>query len=58
MSKFEVFEDSAREFRWRLKADNGEIVATSEGYADRHNAHESAEKLKVWANSSDPIVDL
>lgn len=30
--KFEVYEDKAGEFRFRLKAKNGEIIATSEGY--------------------------
>ena len=30
--KFEVYADKAGEFRFRLKARNGEIIATSEGY--------------------------
>ena len=30
--KFEIYEDKAGEFRVRLKATNGEIIATSEGY--------------------------
>ena len=30
--KFEVYADKAGEFRFRLKAKNGEIIATSEGY--------------------------
>ena len=30
--KFEVYTDKAGEFRFRLKARNGEIVATGEGY--------------------------
>lgn len=32
MSKFEFFTDRAGEYRWRLKATNGRIVAASEGY--------------------------
>ena len=31
--KFEMYEDKAGEFRFRLKATNGEIIGTSEGYA-------------------------
>ena len=31
--KFEVYQDKAEEFRFRLKARNGEIIGTSEGYA-------------------------
>ena len=30
--KFEVYTDKAGEFRFRLKAKNGEIIAASEGY--------------------------
>lgn len=30
--KFEVYADKKDEFRFRLKATNGEIIATSEGY--------------------------
>lgn len=30
--KFEVYTDKKGEFRFRLKATNGEIIATSEGY--------------------------
>ena len=30
--KFEIYQDKAGEFRFRLKAKNGEIIATSEGY--------------------------
>ncbi len=31
--KFEVYNDKKGEFRFRLKAKNGQIIATSEGYA-------------------------
>ena len=31
--KFEVYKDKAGEFRFRLKARNGEIIGVSEGYA-------------------------
>lgn len=58
MSTFEIFEDEAGEFRWRLKATNGEIVATSEGYTERSSAHRSAEKLDEWASADAEIVDL
>ncbi|MBR2189670.1 MAG: YegP family protein [Eubacterium sp.] len=30
--KFEIYADKAGEFRFRLKAKNGQIIATSEGY--------------------------
>lgn len=33
--KFEVFKDKAGEFRFRLKAGNGEIILASEGYKQK-----------------------
>ena len=30
--KFEIYEDKAGKFRFRLKAGNGEVVATGQGY--------------------------
>lgn len=30
--KFEVYKDKAGEFRFRLKAGNGQVIATGEGY--------------------------
>ena len=33
--KFEVFQDKSREYRFRLKARNGKIVAVSEGYTSK-----------------------
>ncbi len=33
--KFEMYTDKKGEFRFRLKARNGEIIATSEGYASK-----------------------
>ncbi len=58
MSKFEIYEDSAGEFRWRLKAANGEDVASSEGYSTREAAHRSAEKMNEQASADASIVDL
>ena len=49
MPRFEVFEDVAGQFRWRLIAGNGEIVATSEAYTARWNASRSARRVKEIA---------
>ncbi len=36
MAMFQVFEDKKGEWRWRLRANNNEIIATSgEGYVRR-----------------------
>lgn len=36
--KFELYKDKAGEFRFRLKAGNGEIIGASEGYTTKENA--------------------
>ena len=33
---FEVYEDKAYDWRWRLKAKNNKIIAVSEGYTTIH----------------------
>jgi len=50
--KFEVYEDKAGEFRFRLKAGNGEIVLTSEGYKSKSSAMNGIESVKT--NAGDP----
>jgi uncharacterized protein YegP (UPF0339 family) len=57
MSKFEIYTDVANGHRWRLKASNGEIVATSESYTTRWSAKQSAQKVKEWANYA-TLVEL
>ena len=50
--KFEIYKDKAGEFRFRLKARNGEIIAVSEGYkalASCTNGIESVTKNAVDA---------
>lgn len=32
---FEIYKDTKHEWRWRLKAKNGKIIAVSEGYNTR-----------------------
>jgi uncharacterized protein YegP (UPF0339 family) len=44
---FEVYEDRAKEFRWRLKASNGQIVAaSSEGYNARAGCEHAIDLIK------------
>lgn len=35
--KFEIYQDKAEEYRFRLKAKNGQIIAVSEGYTTMKN---------------------
>lgn len=57
MGKFEIYKDVAGQYRWRLKASNGEIVASSEGYVYKSSALSSAQNVKGWASVA-TIVDL
>ena len=45
--KFEVTRDAAKEFRWRLKASNGQIIgASSEGYKAERDADHAIDRIK------------
>ena len=44
--KFEVYADKAGEFRFRLKARNGEIIAVSEGYKAKASCLNGIESVK------------
>ncbi|RIJ14934.1 DUF1508 domain-containing protein [Henriciella mobilis] len=44
--KFELYSDKAGEFRFRLKAGNGEIILSSEGYKKRASAMNGIESVK------------
>ena len=44
--KFEMYADKAGEFRFRLKARNGEIIAVSEGYKAKASCLNGIESVK------------
>ena len=44
--KFELYTDKAGEFRFRLKAGNGEIILASEGYKQRASAENGIASVK------------
>jgi uncharacterized protein YegP (UPF0339 family) len=47
MATFEIFKDNKKEFRWRLKASNGLIIATSgEGYVAKADCEHGLELVK------------
>lgn len=55
-AKFEVYE-SGTKYRFRLKAGNGEIVASGEAYETKAGAHEGCEAVKRAAEAA-TIVDV
>lgn len=52
--KFEVYLDKAGEYRFRLKATNGEIIAVSEGYTSLVGCENGIESVKK--NAPDAAV--
>ena len=53
--KFEVYTDKAGEFRFRLKATNGQIIAVSEGYKAMTSCMNGIESVKKNAPDA-PVV--
>ena len=53
--KFEVYEDKAGEFRFRLKATNGQIIAVSEGYTAHANCLNGVESVKTNAPDAEVV---
>lgn len=46
---FETYEDGAGEYRWRLVASNGKVVADSgEGYTREEDVVRALYALRVW----------
>ena len=46
MPKFEMYADAAGKCRWRLKAPNGQIIASSEGYESEASCMNGIESVK------------
>jgi uncharacterized protein YegP (UPF0339 family) len=52
----EVFEDDAGEWRWRLVAENDEIVADGgEGFASERGARDSVKRVREYAPEADAV---
>ena len=54
--KFEVYADKSGEFRFRLKARNGEVIATSEGYKAKSSCLNGIESVKK--NAPEAAVEM
>ncbi|MFV8054645.1 YegP family protein [Mycobacterium sp. 48b] len=54
--KFELYKDARGEYRFRLKAGNGEVIATGEGYTSKAGAINGIESVQRNAPGA-PIVD-
>lgn len=54
--KFEIYKSGA-EYRWRLKAANGEIIAHGESYTTKANCQSAIDLVKS-TTAATPVVDL
>ena len=55
--KFEMYQDKAGEFRFRLKARNGEIIGVSEGYTSKANCVNGVESVKKNAPEAEIVEE-
>ncbi len=49
--KFEVYADKGGQYRFRLKAKNGQVIASSEGYVNKPNCLNGVESVRKNADS-------
>lgn len=54
--KFEIYTDKAGEFRFRLKAKNGQIISVSEGYVKKDSCKNGIESVRKNAVDA-PVVE-
>ena len=55
--KFEVYTDKAGEFRFRLKATNGQVIAVSEGYKAEASCLNGIESVKKNAPEAPVVIE-
>ena len=54
--QFEIRRASGGQYYWRIVASNGQVLATSETYYNKQDAHSAAESVKQSAAGA-PIYD-
>jgi uncharacterized protein YegP (UPF0339 family) len=55
--KFEMYQDKAGEYRFRLKARNGEIIATSEGYKAKESCENGIASVRKNAPEAEVVEE-
>lgn len=55
--KFEIYKDKKGEYRFRLKASNGQIIATGESYKEAAGVKNGIASIKKNAKPDTKIVD-
>ena len=57
MGKFELYQGKDKQYRFRLKAGNGEIIATSEGYSSKSAAENGIASVQQNAPGA-PTIEV
>ncbi len=58
MAKFEIYQDKRGEWRWRLKAGNGEPVAVSEeGFSSKSSVEKTIETVRRIAAEAEVVEE-
>jgi hypothetical protein len=55
--KFELWTDKGGDWRFNLKASNGQVIATSQGYASKASAMNGIDSVKSHAPGAE-VVEL
>ncbi len=55
--KFEMYADKAGEFRFRLKATNGQVIATSEGYKTKESCLNGIASVQKNAPEAEVVAE-
>ena len=55
--KFEMYQDKAGQYRFRLKATNGKIIATSEGYVTKASCENGIDSIKTNAAEAETVEE-
>lgn len=56
MPRFEIYKDATEKFRFKLKAPNGEVIASGEAYESKDSCKKGIESIKENAPKAE-IVD-
>lgn len=58
-ARYEIYQDVAKEWRWRFKAKNGRIVADSaEGYKNRDDCYHAIDLIRQCVDGELITLDI
>ena len=54
-ARFEVYQDHAGAWRWRLVAPNNEILASGQGFREKRDCERSVSLVKLYAQEAEIV---